>query len=82
MEPIIPELAWQPCCYGDALPHAQFLYAIIAQAWKDANSRFNTEIRTKARFWFYSYQFYEFCALLKIDNEIFLDVIETKWGKL
>jgi len=82
LEPIQPDYPWQHCLHGDALPDTKLLHAVIMQGWKDANSRHNTKFRTKARLWFYSYQFYQYCELLNLDFETFLNIVEPKWGRL
>lgn len=81
LEPIKPQLPWQRCQYGTALPEAELIFAIINQAFEDAYS-YSTVVREEARRWFDSYQFKQYCDLVGLNGLVLRENVIQQWRKM
>lgn len=79
MESIQPELPWHsPYQYGDLLPEATLVQAVIMKAFEDSKSRYGL-IKKTAREWFYTRDFERYCELLRFDPSILRQYIVKQW---
>lgn len=79
MEPIQPAIPWKTVKELEGSPEAELLCAVIQQAWFDANRRFNSPLREKARKWFFLEDFENYCNLIGLRGSVIQEYAKGKW---